>query len=381
MSNAAATVFIVDDDPQVCESLSLMVHSTGLNARTYRSAEAFLDSCRELPKEPKCLVLDVRMPGLNGLDLQQVLSARGQRMPTIMISGSADIPMAVQAMSAGAMDFLEKPFNREVLLSRIREAIDHDARRQRETARSAEVAARLKTLSTRQREVLDLLVAGKHAKQIANELGIGEKTVAKHRADSDRENAGRQRGRSRPLDGRRESRVECVKETSTQRGKSHGRAAARPADHRGQPTRHRAATAKTADASSPKPERLSPLAGRVSGRGWPALQSAEDGAADLRRVDGPGPAPVHRGRGGRRPALGALSRPQCRSVGPRRTPVPRTDPPHPRPPQPGEAHHRPQRPQQENGTGPLGRTARRMLPPRRAIIGIGCCRSCPASSK
>ncbi len=182
MSSAAATVYIVDDDPQVCESLSLMVRSTGLNARTYLSAEAFLDGCREMPKEPKCLVLDVRMGGLGGLGLQRMLCAQGQRIPTIMISGCADIPMAVQAMSAGAMDFLEKPFNRETLLSRIREAIDHDARWQRETARSTEVAARLETLSARQREVLDRLLAGKHAKQIANELGIGEKTVAKHRA-------------------------------------------------------------------------------------------------------------------------------------------------------------------------------------------------------
>jgi RNA polymerase sigma factor (sigma-70 family) len=182
MSSDAATVYIVDDDPQVCESLSLMVRSTGLNARTYLSAEAFLDSCCEIPNEPKCLVLDVRMAGLGGLGLQRTLCGQGKRIPTIMISGCADIPMAVQAMSAGALDFLEKPFNREVLLSRIREAIDHDTQRQTETARSAELADRLETLSDRQREVLDLLLAGKHTKQIANELGIGEKTVAKHRA-------------------------------------------------------------------------------------------------------------------------------------------------------------------------------------------------------
>lgn len=99
-----------------------------------------------------------------------------------MISGSADVHMAVQAMSAGAVDFLEKPFSPEVLLSRIRHAIELDARRRQETARSTELASRLETLFSRQREVLDRLVAGKHAKQIANELGIGEKTVAKHRA-------------------------------------------------------------------------------------------------------------------------------------------------------------------------------------------------------
>ncbi len=182
MSSGTATVYIVDDDPQVCESLSLMVRSTGLDARTYLSAEAFLDKCQELPSQPKCLVLDVRMTGLGGLGLQRTLSAQGKRIPTIMISGCADVPMAVQAMSGGALDFLEKPFSREMLLSRIHEAIDHDVKLQGEAARSAELAARLETLSPRQRQVLDLLVAGKHAKQIAGELGIGEKTVAKHRA-------------------------------------------------------------------------------------------------------------------------------------------------------------------------------------------------------
>ena len=123
MSSGAATVYIVDDDPQVCESLSLMVRSTGMNARTYLSAEAFLDSFHDTPGAPKCMLLDVRMPGLNGLGLQQTLSARGQGMPIIMISGCADIPMAVQAMSLGALDFLEKPFSDEVLLNGIRRAV------------------------------------------------------------------------------------------------------------------------------------------------------------------------------------------------------------------------------------------------------------------
>ena len=182
MSSAAATVYIVDDDPQVCESLSLMVRSAGLAAKAYLSAEAFLDAFCDTPNSPQCVVLDVRMPGLSGLGLQQALSAQGKAVPIIMISGCADIPMAVQAMSAGAMDFLEKPFNREILLARIREAIDRDAQRQRQAARADELAARVETLSDRQREVFDRLVAGKHSKQIAGELGIGEKTVAKHRA-------------------------------------------------------------------------------------------------------------------------------------------------------------------------------------------------------
>ncbi|MCE5303229.1 MAG: response regulator [Planctomycetaceae bacterium] len=182
IANATPTVFVVDDDPQVCESLTLMIRSMGFNVETYPSAEAFLDGCQESSNAPRCLVLDVRMPGLSGLGLQQLLTNQGRSMPTIMISGCADIPMAVQAMSAGAIDFLEKPFNRRTLLSRIQDAVDRDAQRQRANARSADLANRLNRLSTRQREVLDLLVAGKHSKQIAAELGIGEKTVAKHRA-------------------------------------------------------------------------------------------------------------------------------------------------------------------------------------------------------
>jgi two-component system, LuxR family, response regulator FixJ len=176
------TVYIVDDDPQVCESLSLMVQSVGLEAKTYLSAEAFLDDPHDTPGSPKCMVLDVRMPGLSGLGLQQMLAAKGQAMPIIMISGCADIPMAVQAMSAGALDFLEKPFSRRALLTRIQEAIDRDANARHRYTRKAELAARIERLSTRQREVLELLLAGKHSKQIAGELGIGEKTVAKHRA-------------------------------------------------------------------------------------------------------------------------------------------------------------------------------------------------------
>lgn len=181
-ATATPTVYIVDDDPQVCESLSLMVRSVGLDARAFQSAEAFLDAYRESSAGPECLVLDVRMPGLSGLGLQQMFAAQKRKMPIIMISGCADIPMAVQAMSGGALDFLEKPFNRRAMLTRIQEAIDCDANNRRKGARRAEVTARIENLSPRQREVLDLLVAGKHSKQIATELGIGEKTVAKHRA-------------------------------------------------------------------------------------------------------------------------------------------------------------------------------------------------------
>ena len=182
MSAENATVFVVDDDPQVRESLSLMVHSMGLEVETYPSAEAFLDGYREAADSPRCMVLDVRMPGLSGLGLQEMLAAQGKGIPIIMISGCADIPMAVKAMSAGALDFLEKPISRRTLSVRIREAIDHDVRQQRKATRKIELARHVENLSSRQREVLDLLIAGESSKQIAKRLEIGEKTVAKHRA-------------------------------------------------------------------------------------------------------------------------------------------------------------------------------------------------------
>ena len=182
MNDATPTVYVVDDDPQVCESLGLMIRSVGLEVKTFLSAEAFLDVSHNLPKAPKCMVLDVRMPGLSGLGLQQMLASQERKMPVIMISGCADIPMAVQAMGSGALDFLEKPFSRRAMLTRIQEAIDRDANARRQGVRKAELMARVEKLSARQREVLELLVAGKHSKQIAGELGIGEKTVAKHRA-------------------------------------------------------------------------------------------------------------------------------------------------------------------------------------------------------
>ena len=176
------TVYVVDDDPELRESLALMIGSMGLNVESYPSAEAFLDSYQESPDSPKCMVLDVRMPGLSGLGLQQMLAAEGRSMPIIMISGCADIPMAVKAMRAGALDFLEKPVSSQTLSTRIREAIDHHVRQQRQTSRKTELVRQVDRLSARQREVLDLLVAGERSKQIARQLGIGEKTVAKHRA-------------------------------------------------------------------------------------------------------------------------------------------------------------------------------------------------------
>jgi FixJ family two-component response regulator len=175
-------VYVVDDDPELRESLTMMIESMGLNVDAYSSAEAFLDAYQESSDSPVCMVLDVRMPGLSGLGLQQMLAADQSNIPIIMISGCADIPMAVKAMRAGALDFLEKPISSQTLSTRIREAIDRCVRQQRDSHRKTELARHVDRLSTRQREVLDLLVAGERSKQIARQLGIGEKTVAKHRA-------------------------------------------------------------------------------------------------------------------------------------------------------------------------------------------------------
>ena len=181
MFDDTPTVYIVDDDAESREALGFMIRGMGLNVETYPSAEAFLDAHRDSSKSPECMVLDVRMPGLSGLGLQQVLAASGKAMPTIMISGCADIPTVVGAMSAGAVDFLEKPVSGQTLAACVREAIDCSVRQRREADRRAGLLEHIETLSPRQREVFDLLVAGERSKQIARRLGIGEKTVAKHR--------------------------------------------------------------------------------------------------------------------------------------------------------------------------------------------------------
>ena len=174
------TVFVVDDDPAMRDSLCWLLQSVDLHVETYPSADAFLaayDAAR-----PGCLVLDVRMPGMSGLNLQDELRARDIRLPIIMLSGHAEVPTAVRALKAGAIDFMEKPFSDELLLDRIRQAIDLDREQRDAGARRAAVAERYALLTPREREVMELVTAGKANKVIAAELGLSPKTVEVHRA-------------------------------------------------------------------------------------------------------------------------------------------------------------------------------------------------------
>lgn len=174
------TVFVVDDDPAVLDSLSELLESVGLRVATYPSAGAFLDSFD--PERPGCLVLDIRMPGMSGLDLQEVLVERQALLPIIFITGHGDVPMAVHAMKHGAVEFILKPFRDQDLLDRIERALaDNLARRQDHLERRG-IQERLDTLTPREREVLERVVAGQSNKVLAHELGISQRTVEIHRA-------------------------------------------------------------------------------------------------------------------------------------------------------------------------------------------------------
>ena len=179
MSHPVPTVFVVDDDVSVRESLELLIRCEGMHPETFASAKEFLDRPRVL--NASCLVLDVSLPELSGLDLQKLLVADGAVLPIIFITGYANVPMTVQAMKAGAVEFLTKPFNDEELLQAIRGAI---ARSQKALAHELEVRALQEShasLSEREREVMALVVSGLLNKQVGSELGISEITVKAHR--------------------------------------------------------------------------------------------------------------------------------------------------------------------------------------------------------
>ena len=180
MSQANPTVFIVDDDLSVLKGLSRLLRSARLNPVTFASPEEFLD--RHDPHAPGCLVLDVAMPGLDGLQLQQALIAKGSEIPIIFLTGQGDIPTSVQAMKGGAVDFLTKPVHDDCLLAAIRAAIEKDRQQRQAGADVAEIRQRLATLTPREREVLEHVISGQLNKQTAAELGTVEKTIKVHRA-------------------------------------------------------------------------------------------------------------------------------------------------------------------------------------------------------
>jgi len=177
---ATPIVYIVDDEYAVRDSLKLLIETTGYTVIDFESAEAFLDHYNS--DQPSCLLLDVRMPSMSGLDLQEELLKRGIDIPIIFISGHADVPDSAKAFRAGAIDFLEKPFNEEVLLSRIEEALSKDAQTREQLREKSKILERLNHLTTREREVLNLIVRSHSNKEAARILDISNRTIDVHRA-------------------------------------------------------------------------------------------------------------------------------------------------------------------------------------------------------
>jgi FixJ family two-component response regulator len=173
-----ATVFVIDDDHSVREALKNLLSSVGLRVETFASAQEFLQCCSGVPG---CLVLDVRLPGLSGLDLQREMADANIHTPIIFITGYGDIPMTVHAMKAGAVEFLTKPFRDQDLLDAIRQALDRDRADRNERAETEELRVRFHSLTPREREVLGLVVTGLLNKQIAAQLGTSEITIKQHR--------------------------------------------------------------------------------------------------------------------------------------------------------------------------------------------------------
>jgi len=175
----AGVVFVVDDDPAMRHSTQCLIRSIGLRAETFTSAQQFLKYKR--PNEPSCLVLDMRMPGLSGLDLQKELAEAGVEIPIIFVTGHGDIPMSVQAMKAGAIEFLTKPYRDQDLIDALHDALKRDEAARTEQTKLRDLKRRFDSLTPREREVMGLVVSGLLNKQIAGELGSTEQTVKFHR--------------------------------------------------------------------------------------------------------------------------------------------------------------------------------------------------------
>ena len=177
---ARPTIFVVDDDAAVRDALKLLLRSVGHAVETFGSAQEFLDAYGE--DRAGCLVLDIRMPGMSGLELQQKLNEKHSILPIIFITGHGDVPMAVEAMQAGAVDFIQKPFRDQDLIDRINQALEKDSSNRAALGERNDIRRRLGTLTPREREVLDLVVHGKANKVIAGDLKLSQRTVEIHRA-------------------------------------------------------------------------------------------------------------------------------------------------------------------------------------------------------
>jgi RNA polymerase sigma factor (sigma-70 family) len=176
----ASVVFVVDDDPSVRSSLKFLLSSVGLQVESFESAETFLQ--RKPPDAPSCLVLDVRLRGLSGLDFQHELAARNIRIPIVFVTGHGDIPMSVRAMKAGAIEFLTKPYRDQDLLDAVRIALEQDRARREQERDLTDLQQRFDSLTPREQEVISMVVSGLLNKQIAGELGTAENTVKVHRS-------------------------------------------------------------------------------------------------------------------------------------------------------------------------------------------------------
>jgi FixJ family two-component response regulator len=180
MSKSAPTVFIVDDDAPVRDALRLLLRTVGYVVEAFPSAHDFLNAYRD--DRPGCLILDVRMPGMSGLELQERLNERKSIIPIIFITGHGDVPMAVEALQAGALDFLQKPFRDQELIDRIGKALEKDAGNRRDLLEVQGIAGRFAELTPRERSVMELVAQGKANKVIAGDLQISQRTVEIHRA-------------------------------------------------------------------------------------------------------------------------------------------------------------------------------------------------------
>jgi RNA polymerase sigma factor (sigma-70 family) len=180
MTDAVPTVFVVDDDPAVLKGLSRLLRAARLDVATFNSPQEFLE--RHDPNAPGCLVLDLSMPGLNGLELQEALTTKGSSIPIIFLTGHGDVPTSVKAMKLGALDFLTKPVNDDDLIKAVHDAIEQDRIARQARAELDEIRQRLATLTPREREVLTHVVSGQLNKEIAQDLGTVEQTIKVHRA-------------------------------------------------------------------------------------------------------------------------------------------------------------------------------------------------------